>query len=711
MYPLMLLTAFALTVIAIITGSYISDAEILEVGDIAGKRYIATRDIENTVATLKLREKAVEEVGDLYKLDAAVEEAAMAEIDTFFTSLDSALDNAFAKAKEAAEKHALENAAETAPNANEYIDFNLEFALNIPIAVNAETAKDYFELTQAGREQFKNDVKKAVSYGFDQKITEETIEKTEEQSDAIIDEALWQESLKEFGKDICHAVLKPNLVIDEEAMEDARTKKYDEVQPVIVRKNQKIVDEGEIVTEEAFSILTELGLINKSYTGSMIPFVGSIGIVFIGFITVYFYMSTQQQKLLSNRKETVIIFTIYMLSVAVIRIMADLSNFYFIPVALFAMLVSLMSRPKTAVILNIFASLPALFIYNGGTDFLIYCLLAGSLGALIIQYTSKRSRILIVAAALGAVQMASYIAVGLFFHKEFGPDFMKEGLWAGAIGFFTVVAVIGSMPIWEGVFGVNTKYRLLELANPNNELIKRLMLETPGTYHHCLVVANLAETAAYDIFCDGGLARVGAYYHDIGKLKNPMYFSENQFGENIHDRLDAYISAKMIIQHVSDGIEMAKKNKLPNVVTDMICQHHGTTLVKYFYMKSAKEKTNVETKEEDFRYPGPIPQFKESAIVMLADTVEAAVRSKVSSGGNAEDIEKIIDTLIKDKLNDGQLNDCRLDLKELESIKKSFLKVFNGMYHERVAYPKEEEIEKERKRQEKKALECKGGSK
>ena len=234
----------------------------------------------------------------------------------------------------------------------------------------------------------------------------------------------------------------------------------------------------------------------------------------------------------------------------------------------------------------------------------------------------------------------------------------------------------------------------MELANPANELMRRLMIETPGTYHHSLIVANLAETAAYDIFCNGTLARVGAYYHDIGKLYKPQYFSENQFGENAHDQLDPYISAKMIIDHVEQGVELAKEHGIPPVIIDIIRQHHGTTLVKYFYVKSTKEKPEGETKEEDFRYKGPIPQFKESAIVMLADTVEAAVRSSFNQGKSASDVEALIDVLIKDKLNDGQLNDCRLDLKELESIKQSFLKVFNGMNHNRVAYPKEEEVKR-----------------
>jgi putative nucleotidyltransferase with HDIG domain len=259
--------------------------------------------------------------------------------------------------------------------------------------------------------------------------------------------------------------------------------------------------------------------------------------------------------------------------------------------------------------------------------------------------------------------------------------------------------VIGSLPLWEGVFGINTKFTLSELANPNNELMRRLMIETPGTYHHCLIVANLAETAAYDIYANETLAKVGAFFHDIGKLENPQCFSENQYNKNIHDDLDPYISAQMIMAHVKNGEMLADENHLPNAIRDIIEQHHGTTLVKYFYMKSAKEseKTGEPVNEKDFRYPGPIPQSKEAAIVMLADTVEAAVRSSISKGHDPDEVKELIDVLFKDKLDDGQLNDCRLDLKEIETIKNSFIKMFNGMYHHRISYPKQEDINATRK--------------
>lgn len=698
---------FVVTAVAIITGSYVKDNEVVTVGSVASRRYVATRSIESTFETQKLKEAAAESVGALYKLDDTVQETAIAQTEDFFDDLDNALSTmeknaqlAYEEAVKQAEASALNGTEVVLPSEEELLNFDLELVTQIPVAVSAQQAQGYYQLTVDGKEQFKADVIEAINFAYEQKITNETIEKITQQTFGIIDEALWQEQLIEFGKAVAEAVLQPNLVLDEEAIEAAKEQRAQEVEPVMVLKNQKIVDEGEIVTEEAYQLLTELGLINKSYAGSIIPFVGSISIVLLGFIAVYFYMVTQQKKVLDDEKKTVVLFALYILTVIMHSAMADLSTFYFIPVSLFAMLLSILIKPKIAIILNVFVSVSALFIFNGSADFLLYMLITGSFGALLVQYTNRRARILGVSVLVGAVHMATYMAVRLFFDKAYTALLLHDSIYAAFVGIATVVIVVGSLPLWEAVFGVNTQYRLMELANPNNEIMRRLMIETPGTYHHCLIVANLAETAAYDIFASGALARVGAYYHDIGKLENPLYFSENQFGENVHDHLDPYISARMIISHVENGVKMAEDNRVPKIVRDIIEQHHGTTLVKYFYIKSTKEKAIVETLERDFRYKGPIPQSKEAAIVMLADTVEAAIRSSLGAGKSIAEVEEIIDKLFKDKLNDGQLNDCRLDLKEIETIKKAFIRVFNGMYHDRIAYPKDEEIEAARHQQE-----------
>jgi putative nucleotidyltransferase with HDIG domain len=250
-----------------------------------------------------------------------------------------------------------------------------------------------------------------------------------------------------------------------------------------------------------------------------------------------------------------------------------------------------------------------------------------------------------------------------------------------------VALCIGTLPFLEAVFGIVTPIKMLDLTNPNNKLLRRLTIEAPGTYQHSLIVGNLAETAAFDVGADPTLARVGGYYHDIGKLEYPQYFSENQISDNPHDVLDPYVSAQILTGHISKGIEMAEENRLPHRIVDIVEQHHGTTLIKFFYYKATKQYPDKIINESDFRYNYKIPQSKESAIVMLADTVEAAVRS-MAKGKTNEEVDAFVRTLIKDKLDDGQLLDSMLTIKDLDTIAVAFMRVFKGMYHERIPYPK-----------------------
>ncbi len=245
------------------------------------------------------------------------------------------------------------------------------------------------------------------------------------------------------------------------------------------------------------------------------------------------------------------------------------------------------------------------------------------------------------------------------------------------------------MPIFENIFQIITPNKLIELSNPDNELLKRCTMEMPGTYHHSLVVANLSETAARDIGADYTLARVSSYYHDIGKLVSPIYFSENQNGENIHDMLSPEKSFEIITSHVSYGVELAKQHKLPQEIIDMIPEHHGDTLVKYFYVKAKNKDENI--LEDSFRYAGPKPKTKEAGILMLADTCEAAVRSKIQKETDFEEVKKFIAMLIQGKIDDGQLIDSDLTYGDVEKIKEAFARVFKGMYHHRIEYPTTEE--------------------
>ena len=259
--------------------------------------------------------------------------------------------------------------------------------------------------------------------------------------------------------------------------------------------------------------------------------------------------------------------------------------------------------------------------------------------------------------------------------------------WALGSDALSGVLCVGTLSIWENAFDIATTARLSELSNTNHPLLKQLMAEAPGTYHHSVMVATLAESAAQRIGADPDLARVGSYYHDVGKLRRPLYFMENQRGgENIHDALPAAQSAADIIAHQKDGVTLLVKHKLPSAIVQIAYEHHGNSLMTFFYHKAVQEACGKQVPQKAFRYPGARPSTKESAIVMLADSCEAAVRS-LPPEATWEDVEEMIRRVIADKTADGQLNLAPLTLAQITEIERSFIRTFSGMRHERIEYP------------------------
>jgi cyclic-di-AMP phosphodiesterase PgpH len=270
----------------------------------------------------------------------------------------------------------------------------------------------------------------------------------------------------------------------------------------------------------------------------------------------------------------------------------------------------------------------------------------------------------------------------------------QSGYGIKEISFYIVAAIIsgllsgaltmGLLPYFESAFGLLSTLRLIELSNPNHPLLKKVLTETPGTYHHSIMVANLAEAACEAIGADGLLARVGCYYHDVGKTRRPMFFIENQMGANPHDSMSPESSAEIIIAHTTDGAELLRKHKMPQEIIDICLQHHGTSVLKFFLFKAKEEGKRLD--ESVFRYPGPKPQTKEAAIISIADSVEAAVRSMHQP--SAEKIQKLVQSIIQDRVQDDQFDECDISLKELKIIEDVLCETLNGTFHSRIEYPK-----------------------
>ena len=310
---------------------------------------------------------------------------------------------------------------------------------------------------------------------------------------------------------------------------------------------------------------------------------------------------------------------------------------------------------------------------------------SGTLCIYMIRRRTNRLSVLSAGLVSGIAAMVSMIAMG-FINTTDVSSVASRAPWALAGGIITSVVSLGMQPLLEVIFKLMTPSKLMELSNPQQPLLRRLLLEAPGTYHHSIIVANLAEAAADAIGANSMLARVGAYYHDVGKLKRPLYFKENQMGDNPHDRTDPRISTAILTAHPRDGVMMAQKYRMPQPVLDIIAQHHGDTPVAYFYNKAMKQSPEVPVDIADFRYEGPKPQTREAAIVMLADTVEAAARALPNP--TPERIDELIRSLVKGKTDDHQLDECPLTFRNVDTICRVFEQVLSGVFHQRIAYPK-----------------------
>jgi len=377
------------------------------------------------------------------------------------------------------------------------------------------------------------------------------------------------------------------------------------------------------------------------------------------------------------------------------------------PIALAPILTAVLVGAVPGILTALLISVLFCLGFDNSIEQMLITFLPGVVGVYASFKIRSRSKLLRAGLLSGVTSALGYIIISLL--NEASPALISQQIICSTIiGLITGIAAVGLLPALEQVFKITTSITLLELTDFNHPLLRKMQFEAPGTYHHSLMVANLSENAADAIGSNPLLCRVCCLFHDIGKLVKPEYFSENQRGINPHDERNPSMSALVIKAHVKEGVEMAKQEGLPKIIIDIIKQHHGTSLIKYFYHQSKKQKSiednavqsqyqntpsDVSIHESTYRYDGPRPRFKESAIIFFADAVEAASRSlkKVSQPA----IEELIDGIFDNRIKDGQLDECPLTFKELHEIKTSFTRTLLNMLHTRVEYPKDSEIESE----------------
>jgi hypothetical protein len=359
---------------------------------------------------------------------------------------------------------------------------------------------------------------------------------------------------------------------------------------------------------------------------------------------------------------------------------------YSIPVALTGVLLSVIFNPRLALAGSLGAIILFNFLSTHPFDFFLVSFCGSLVGILALAEPQERTSFLKAGGLIGMGNMGVILILSLFHQRTASLSF---DLLCGAInGLLVGILALGLLPSLEYLFGITTNFKLLELSNLQQPILRQLILLAPGTYHHSVVAGTLGEAAAEAIGANSLLVRVSAYYHDIGKIKKPAYFVENQVGGlNLHDKLSPSMSSLILTSHVKEGVELARESNLPPSIIDVIKQHHGTCLITYFYQK-AKEAENprlAEVREEDYRYTGPKPQTKEAAIVMLADAVEAA--SKTLTDPTPARIQGMVQRIINNIFVDGQLEECDLTLKDLHQIARAFVRILTGIFHHRVPYP------------------------
>lgn len=641
----------------------------LKVGDIPKSDIKAHREIIDESATEARKKEAEEKVDKQYSLRTDVQKQSEEKIKGFFSSVEKVL----AQDKSEEEKAKLIPRAPfkiTDEQANKIASMNAQSTKNLESVCIDGLNKAYEAPIEDGNEQDLKDAKK-------------------EYTDFISSSDL-SDSEKAIALNFVN-VVEPNFFYDKEKTDELIKETLKQVPPVMIKKNQIVVSEGEPVTAHQLELLGTLGLLSDSASAICIYIALGVLVIIVMYLQ-YGYIHKYYTAINKEFSKIVMISILNVFPVILARLFGMMSN-YIIPLACMPMLITLLLNYKISLV---FSMLNVILI-GGAVGFnpniIILAILNVVLGGTLLRKMQQRNDILYSSITVAVLSSILTFSVGTLTTNNF-MEILADSTFAAAGAILSGILTIGVLPFFESTFDIVTNAKLLELSNPNNPLLKKLLMEAPGTYHHSILVANLAELAAEQVGGNPLLARIGAYYHDVGKTKRPYFFRENQFGKkNPHDRLKPEVSSKIIISHVKDGSELAKEYNLPKTIHDFIVTHHGETLVKYFYLTVKNNSENPdEVKEEDFKYPGPKPMSKEQGIVMLADSTEAAVRS--INEPTEEKIEKMVNNIIDDKLASGQLDNCDLTLRDISKIKKCFLKALNGIHHERIEYPDDNKKER-----------------
>ncbi|MDR3592413.1 MAG: HDIG domain-containing protein [Negativicutes bacterium] len=657
--------AFFSLFMIILSTDFISDKIALQVGQVSDRDVLSPRTVSyvDTVKTKKLEAEVLASAASVYDLDVAVTAQAEEGVGAIFRTARSVVaDSALTSPEQRADK------------------LQALLAVSLPRTALIGLAGLDEPVLRQTEEQTRTILRKYLQRG----VREDELDITRKY---VVIEA---EGLS-LGKDgeaavagIAQALLKPNFILNKQETEKRKHAALASMEPVreTVKKGQVLVRRGDVVTAEQISAMEELGLhrgeVNETRVFGLAIFV----LITMALMMGYLYKFAPE--VFANDLSLVLLGLILLVTLLLGKAAHYYSDFA-APVAAGALLTAILIDAR----LGVFFSVALTLLFGVVVDHDLRAVGVAMVGSLTGVYTVSKMHhgysLTRTGVWIAAMNFLTIAATGLL-EQINATQIMFQGLQGIFSGIAAAIITIGLLPYLEHTFSVTTPFKLLELANPSNPLLQRLLLDAPGTYHHSILVGNLAETAADVIGAEPVTVRVGAYYHDIGKIKRPYFFVENQAeGENPHDKIAPSLSTLIVTSHIKDGVELCRDYKLPQVIVDVVQQHHGTMLVSYFYKRATENEHGECIIEADFRYEGPCPQTKEAALVMLADACEAAVRSL--SKPTANRIEATVRKMIRQRLQDGQLDDCNLTLKDLKTIGDVFIRVLSSMFHNRIEYP------------------------
>jgi len=657
--------AFFIFFMIVLSTEFISDKVSFQIGQVSDRDIISPRTVAyvDLTKTKKLEVEVLASIANVYDLNVAVTTKAEESVGTIFNATKMVLlDKTLRSPEKRAEK--------------------LQELLEVPLPNNVVIG--LCNLNETAIAHAEEQAKVILHKYFQRGIRDDDLDMARKNIVLETEELGLEAHAETVVAGIAQALLQPNFIFNVRETDKRKQSAITSIEPVreTVKKGQVMVRRGDVVTAEQIHAMEEVGLskrhVSEVRVFGLAIFVLTIMLLVLGYLYKFAYPIYQ------NDVQLFLLGLILLVTLLLGKAAHNYSDFV-APMAAGALLTAILIDGRVGIIVSVILSLLFGIIAEYNLRAVSTTLIGSMMGVYSVSKMAHGYSLTKAGILIAVINFLMISATG-FIEELDAAQILTQSMLGILSGIGAVVITTGILPYLENVFNITTPLKLLDLAQPNHPLLQRLLLDAPGTYHHSIMLGNLAETAADRIGADPVTVRVGAYYHDIGKIKRPYFFVENQVGnENPHDKIAPSLSTLIITSHIKDGVELCRDYKIPQVIVDIVKQHHGTMLVSYFYKRATENDHSECIVEADFRYEGPRPQTKEAALIMLADACEAAVRS--IGKPNANRIEATVRRLIKERLHDGQLDECNLTLHDLNVIGDVFIRVLSSMFHKRIEYP------------------------